>query len=46
MMCPTFLVLNFRKKDFYNALLKPHKALRIKELLAVKVFFESADFVG
>ena len=33
MMCPTILVLNFRKKTFYNALFKPQKALKIKELL-------------
>ena len=39
MMCPILFVLNFRKKTFYNALLKLHKALKIKELLAS--FFDS-----
>ena len=34
MMCPILFVLNFRKKPFYNALVKPQKALKIKELLA------------
>ena len=34
MMCPIVLLLNFRKKTFYNALVKPQKALKIKGLLA------------
>ena len=33
MMCPILLLLNFRKKTFYNALVKPQKALKIKGLL-------------